>query len=57
MPDSINRWDKPLFTVNSFDELPLAQISDAILLAKAPTPNIATKLVGFLFVFSKFPFL
>jgi len=43
-PSSMNRWDKPLFVVESFDVLPFEEIYEALFNSKAPKPNLATKL-------------
>ncbi|KAG8576432.1 hypothetical protein GDO81_009858 [Engystomops pustulosus] len=42
-PDSRNRWDSPLFTIQKDDVLPLDQISNAIFHRKAPPPNQSTQ--------------
>ncbi|XP_064645697.1 protein KTI12 homolog [Lineus longissimus] len=42
-PDSRNRWDSPLFTVQQDDELPCQQICDALFRRKAPPPNQSTQ--------------
>ncbi|KAK7891564.1 hypothetical protein WMY93_023527 [Mugilogobius chulae] len=42
-PDSRNRWDSPLFTVQQDDQLPFEAISDALLKRKAPPPNQSTQ--------------
>ncbi|XP_066448363.1 protein KTI12 homolog [Eleutherodactylus coqui] len=42
-PDSRNRWDSPLFTVQKDDLLPLEHISNAIFHRKAPPPNQSTQ--------------
>ncbi|XP_018603163.1 protein KTI12 homolog [Scleropages formosus] len=42
-PDSRNRWDSPLFTVQKDDALPLVAISDAVFRRKAPAPNQSTQ--------------
>ena len=42
-PNPNQRWDSPLFTVQSDDELPFEQITDALLHRKAPPPNMATQ--------------
>ncbi|XP_055077807.1 protein KTI12 homolog [Periophthalmus magnuspinnatus] len=42
-PDSRNRWDSPLFTVQPDDTLPFEAISDALLKRKAPPPNQSTQ--------------
>ncbi|KAG9489683.1 hypothetical protein GDO78_005565 [Eleutherodactylus coqui] len=44
-PDSRNRWDSPLFTVQKDDLLPLEHISNAIFHRKAPPPNQSTQTV------------
>ncbi|MBN3280868.1 KTI12 protein, partial [Polyodon spathula] len=42
-PDSRNRWDSPLFTIQKDDTLPFEAISDAIFHKKAPPPNQSTQ--------------
>ncbi|XP_068131929.1 protein KTI12 homolog [Hyperolius riggenbachi] len=42
-PDSRNRWDSPLFTVQKDDVLPLEEICNAIFHRKAPPPNQSTQ--------------
>ncbi|KAL6479202.1 hypothetical protein MHYP_G00126350 [Metynnis hypsauchen] len=42
-PDSRNRWDSPLFTIQKDDTLPFEAISDAIFKRKAPPPNQSTQ--------------
>ncbi|KAJ8003276.1 hypothetical protein DPEC_G00167740 [Dallia pectoralis] len=42
-PDSRNRWDSPLFTIQKEDTLPFEDISDAIFKRKAPPPNQSTQ--------------
>ncbi|MBN3307818.1 KTI12 protein, partial [Amia calva] len=42
-PDSRNRWDSPLFTIQKEDLLPCEAISDAIFHRKAPPPNQSTQ--------------
>ncbi|XP_017566623.1 protein KTI12 homolog isoform X1 [Pygocentrus nattereri] len=42
-PDSRNRWDSPLFTIQKDDALPFEAISDAIFKRKAPPPNQSTQ--------------
>ncbi|XP_072551462.1 protein KTI12 homolog isoform X3 [Salminus brasiliensis] len=42
-PDSRNRWDSPLFTIQNEDTLPFEAISDAIFKRKAPLPNQSTQ--------------
>ncbi|XP_031657553.1 protein KTI12 homolog isoform X2 [Oncorhynchus kisutch] len=42
-PDSRNRWDSPLFTIQKEDTLPFEAISDAIFKRKAPPPNQSTQ--------------
>ncbi|XP_030621903.1 protein KTI12 homolog [Chanos chanos] len=42
-PDSRNRWDSPLFTIQKEDTLPSEAISDAIFKRKAPPPNQSTQ--------------
>nr|CAG4641049.1 EOG090X0A11 [Eulimnadia texana] len=43
-PDSRNRWDSPLFTVQASDEtLPLESINAALFERKAPPPNHSTQ--------------
>ncbi|CAL8355874.1 unnamed protein product [Lota lota] len=41
-PDSRNRWDSPLFTVQQDDTLPFEGIYDAVFKRKAPPPNQST---------------
>jgi protein KTI12 len=41
-PDSRNRWDSPVFTVEPGNDLPFEQIHDALFLRKAPPPNLST---------------
>eukprot|EP00058_Branchiostoma_floridae_P020010 XP_002605500.1 hypothetical protein BRAFLDRAFT_126804 [Branchiostoma floridae] len=42
-PDSRHRWDSPLFTIQTADELPCQDICDAIFHRKAPPPNASTQ--------------
>lgn len=42
-PDSRNRWDSPLFTVQPDDNLPVEAIYDALLLRKAPPAHQSTQ--------------
>ncbi|MGH0132267.1 UNVERIFIED_CONTAM: hypothetical protein FKN15_051095 [Acipenser sinensis] len=42
-PDSRNRWDSPLFTIQKEDALPFEAISDASFHRKAPPPNQSTQ--------------
>lgn len=42
-PDSRNRWDSPIFTVQKDDTLPFEDICDAIFHRKAPPPNQSTQ--------------
>ncbi|XP_078541070.1 protein KTI12 homolog [Lissotriton helveticus] len=42
-PDSRNRWDSPIFTVQKDDTLPFEAICDAIFHRKAPPPNQSTQ--------------
>ncbi|XP_076842157.1 protein KTI12 homolog [Brachyhypopomus gauderio] len=42
-PDSRNRWDSPLFTIQKEDALPFEAISDALFRRKAPPPNQSTQ--------------
>ncbi|XP_028814204.1 protein KTI12 homolog [Denticeps clupeoides] len=42
-PDSRNRWDSPLFTLQKDDALPFEAISDALFKRKAPPPNQSTQ--------------
>ena len=44
-PDSRNRWDSPLFTIQKEDTLQFEAISDAIFKRKAPPPNQSTQSV------------
>uniref|UniRef100_A0A8C5CY68 Protein KTI12 homolog n=1 Tax=Gadus morhua TaxID=8049 RepID=A0A8C5CY68_GADMO len=41
-PDSRNRWDSPLFTIQQEDTLPFDGISDAVFKRKAPPQNQST---------------
>ncbi|XP_041034605.1 protein KTI12 homolog [Carcharodon carcharias] len=41
-PESRNRWDSPLFTIQKDDTLPFEAIINAILHRKAPPPNQST---------------
>ncbi|KAJ3596789.1 hypothetical protein NHX12_003190 [Muraenolepis orangiensis] len=41
-PDSRNRWDNPLFTIQKEDTLPFEDIADAVIRRKAPPPNQST---------------
>ncbi|XP_072349177.1 protein KTI12 homolog [Scyliorhinus torazame] len=41
-PESRNRWDRPLFTIQKDDTLPFEAIVDAIIHRKAPPPNQST---------------
>ncbi|XP_052008652.1 protein KTI12 homolog [Xyrauchen texanus] len=41
-PDSRNRWDSPLFTIQKEDTLPYEAICDALFKRKAPPPNQST---------------
>lgn len=42
-PDSRNRWDYPLFTAHPGDELPVADLLEALLNRKPPPPNQSTQ--------------
>ncbi|XP_060778968.1 protein KTI12 homolog [Neoarius graeffei] len=42
-PDSRNRWDSPLFTIQKEDRLPFEAIADAVLKRKVPPPNQSTE--------------
>uniref|UniRef100_A0A8C1TQI3 Protein KTI12 homolog n=1 Tax=Cyprinus carpio TaxID=7962 RepID=A0A8C1TQI3_CYPCA len=42
-PDSRNRWDSPLFTIQQKDSLPFEAICDALFKRKAPPPNQSTQ--------------
>ena len=44
-PDGRNRWDSPLFTIQSEDELPFKDIADSLFQRKAPPPNQSTQSV------------
>jgi tRNA uridine 5-carbamoylmethylation protein Kti12 len=45
-PDAMRRWDAPLFIVTHEDkELPFDDIWSALVLRKAPPPNMATAVV------------
>lgn len=48
-PDGRNRWDSPLFTIQSDDELPFKEIAASLYERKAPKPNQSTQSVRFLF--------
>ncbi len=50
-PDSRNRWDSPLFTIQQEDSLPFEAISDALFKRKAPPPNQSTQSVRVLAVY------
>lgn len=50
-PDSRNRWDSPLFTIQKEERLPFETISDAILKRKVPPPNQSTQSVRSFLVF------
>ena len=41
-PESKNRWDSTLFTMQLGDELPLEDISNVLFNQKAPPPNKST---------------
>merc|ERR1712137_905216 len=42
-PDSRNRWDQPLFTIQPEDQLPFNDIVVALFERKAPPPNQSTQ--------------
>nr|XP_039256908.1 protein KTI12 homolog [Styela clava] len=42
-PDSRNRWDSPLFTIQVGDTLPGKEICDALFHQKTPKPNMSTQ--------------
>lgn len=42
-PESRNRWDSPLFTIQVDDELPGLGICDALFHQKTPKPNMSTQ--------------
>ena len=44
-PDSRNRWDSPLFTIQPEDELPFDDICNVLFNRKAPPPNMSTQSV------------
>lgn len=44
-PDGRNRWDAPLFTIQSEDELPFEKIAASLYERKAPAPNMSTQSV------------
>lgn len=46
-PESKNRWDSTLFTILNDSNLPLEEISNVLLLQKAPPPNKSTLNVSF----------
>ncbi len=41
-PESKNRWDSTLFTIQTGDELPFDEISNVLFSQKAPPPNKST---------------
>lgn len=45
-PDSRNRWDAPLFTIQVDDKLPCEDIYNALYQRKAPPPNQSTQSVS-----------
>lgn len=45
-PEGRNRWDSPLFTIQSEDILPFEEIEGALYARKAPTPNQSTQSVN-----------
>ena len=45
-PEGRNRWDSPLFTIQSEDILPFQEIEAALYQRKAPTPNQSTQSVN-----------
>nr|XP_026695236.1 protein KTI12 homolog [Ciona intestinalis] len=42
-PNSMSRWDSPLFTINPDDKLPSQDICDAIFKTKKQKPNLSTQ--------------
>lgn len=42
-PDSRNRWDSPLFTIQIGDELPGKEVCDSLFHQKTPKPNMSTQ--------------
>lgn len=46
-PDSKNRWDAPLFVVQSNGELDFKTISESLFDKKPPPPNMSTQNVSF----------
>lgn len=42
-PDSRNRWDSPLFTIQFDDRLPGKEICDVLFHSKPPKPNMSTQ--------------
>nr|CAG4651170.1 EOG090X0A11 [Simocephalus serrulatus]SVE94379.1 EOG090X0A11 [Simocephalus serrulatus] len=42
-PDGRNRWDAPLFTIQTEDELPFEKIAASLYERKAPAPNQSTQ--------------
>lgn len=52
-PDSRNRWDSPLFTIQIEDALPFEAICDALFKRKAPPPNQSTQSVRTLLIMHK----
>ena len=46
-PDAMRRWDAPLFIVTPEDDtMPFDDIWGALMLRRAPPPNMATAVVG-----------
>jgi len=41
-PDSRNRWDSPVFTVNASDSVPFDQVHDMLYHRQPPPPNLST---------------
>lgn len=50
-PDSKNRWDSPLFIVQSDGELDFKAISESLFDKKPPPPNMSTQNVSFFSLF------
>jgi len=49
-PDGRNRWDSPLFTIQSNDELPFEEITASLYERKALKPNQSTQSVWFCYI-------
>lgn len=42
-PNSMNRWDSPLFTIQTTDQLPFDDIFNALFAKSMPKPNMSTQ--------------